>query len=145
MDLDAGRIPVSALKGMSGLTSFKWMGTPPLTNRDQEDGIWITLAKCCPYLNTTEAVDRDKPYETFLKETDDPAYQRPTRNPNVHMLHSTLLVTLWQVLFIQGFEIIFIQTKAFNVGNFLQRSAMCENAHRKVSQPRSKRLALMCT
>ena len=45
MNLDAERIPVSALKGMSGLTSFKWMGTPPLTNRDQEDGIWITLAK----------------------------------------------------------------------------------------------------
>ena len=74
MDLDAECIPVSALKGISGLTSFKWMGTPPHTNRGQEDGIWITLAKYCPYLNTIEAVDRDKPYETFLEETDDPAY-----------------------------------------------------------------------
>lgn len=89
MDLDAERILVSALKGMSGLTSFKWSRTPPLINRDQEDDIWITLVQYCPYLNSIDVVDGKKPYEIRpLQETDDPAYQRPSYNPNVCCINS---------------------------------------------------------
>jgi hypothetical protein len=88
MDLDAERILVSALKGMSGLTSFKWTRTPPLINPNQEDDIWITLANYCPSLNILDVFDREKPYEMVLEETDDPAYQRPSRNPNVRRINS---------------------------------------------------------
>ena len=84
MDLEAERMLVSALKGMSGLTSFQWQRTPPLINPTQEDDIWITLAKYCPSLDSIDVFDREKPYEPILEERDDPAYQRPTRNPNVH-------------------------------------------------------------
>ena len=85
MDLEAERMLVSALKGMSGLTSFQWHRTPPLINPTQEDDIWITLAKYCPSLDSIDVFDRGKPYEfdLMLGERDDPAYQRPTRNPNV--------------------------------------------------------------
>jgi hypothetical protein len=60
-DLDAERVLVAALKGMSGLTSFRWSRTPPLINADQEDDIWITIAKCCPSLNTINVISREKP------------------------------------------------------------------------------------
>jgi hypothetical protein len=90
-DLDAERVLVAALRGMSGLTSFRWSRTPPLVNADQEDDIWITIAKCCPSLNTIDVIDREKPYEPVLEETDDPAYQRPTRNPNVRLIQCPML------------------------------------------------------
>ena len=89
-DLEAERMLVSALKGMSGLTSFLWQRTPPLINPTQEDDIWITLAKYCPSLNSVDVYDREKPYEPVLEERDDPAYQRPTRNPNVCPVNSTV-------------------------------------------------------
>ena len=83
MDLEAEHMLVSALKGMSGLTSFQWHRTPPLINPTQEDDIWITLRKYCPSLDSIDVFDREKPYEHILEERDDPAYQRPTHNPNV--------------------------------------------------------------
>ena len=91
MDLKAERLLVSALKGMSGLTSFRWQCTPPLINPTQEDDIWITLAKYCPSLNSIDVFDREKPYEPILEERDDPAYQRPTRNPNVCPVNLTVV------------------------------------------------------
>lgn len=113
MDLDAERILVSALKGMSGLTSFRWSRTPPLINRNREDDVWITLANYCPSLIAIDVIDREKPYKTLLELSDDPAYQRPSRNPNVCHINSVLLPTVTlinapSVLFIQKFEIIFI-------------------------------------
>jgi len=36
-DLDAERVLVAALKGRSGLTSFRWPRTLPLIDTDQED------------------------------------------------------------------------------------------------------------
>jgi len=91
-DLIAERILVAALKGMSGLTSFRWSHTPPLINPNQEDDIWVTIAKHCPSLNTIDVIDREKPYEPILEETDDPAYQRPTHNPNVCLLQSCYMI-----------------------------------------------------
>jgi hypothetical protein len=91
MDLEAERMLVSALKGMSGLTSFQWKRTPPLINPTQEDDVWITLAKYCPSLSSIEVFDLEKPYEPILEERDDPAYQRPTRNPNVCPVDSAVL------------------------------------------------------
>lgn len=88
MDLEAERVLVSALKGMSGLTSFQWKRTPPLINPTQEDDIWITLAKYCPSLNSIDVID---PYKSSYAEEDDPAYQRPTLNPNVCPFNSTVL------------------------------------------------------
>lgn len=82
-DLDAERDLVSALNGMSGLVSFRWRRTPPLINPDEEDDIWMTLAKCCPTLDSIDILDREKPFDPALEETDDPAYQRPTLNSNV--------------------------------------------------------------
>ena len=89
MDLEAERVLVSALKGMSGLTSFEWKRTPPLINPTQEDDIWITLAKYCPSLNSIDVFDRYK--SSDAAEDDDPAYQRPTLNPNVCPFNSTVL------------------------------------------------------
>jgi hypothetical protein len=88
-DLEAERMLVSALKGMIGLTSFEWKRTPPLINPTQEDDIWITLAKYCPSLNSVDVFDLVKPFEPILDERDDPAYQRPTRNPNVCPVNPT--------------------------------------------------------
>ena len=79
IDLDAERILVSALKGMSGLTSFQWTRNPPLINHNREDDIWITLANHCPSLNVIDVIDRERPYKPLLED----AYQRPSRNPNV--------------------------------------------------------------
>ncbi|KAF8805754.1 hypothetical protein BYT27DRAFT_7257988 [Phlegmacium glaucopus] len=104
MDLDSERILVSALKGMSNLTSFQWTRTPPLINRIREDDIWITLAKYCPSLNVIDVVDREKPYEPVLQDTDDPAYQRPSFNPNFYLFKD-----------LKSFS---FRTEAFNVGNF---------------------------
>lgn len=85
VDLDAERSLVSALKAMSGLTSFQWTRTPPLIDPDQEDDVWATLAKCCPALSSIDVVDREKPFNRALN--DDPAYQRPTFKPNVRLIH----------------------------------------------------------
>ena len=90
-DLEAERMLVSALKGMSGLTSFQWTRTPPLINPNQEDDIWITLVKYCPSLNSIDVFDREKPYDHVLEERDDRAYQRPTLNPNVRRSNSIVL------------------------------------------------------
>ncbi|KAF8801833.1 hypothetical protein BYT27DRAFT_7197718 [Phlegmacium glaucopus] len=104
MDLDAERILVSALKGMSNLTSFRWTRTPPLINRNQEDDIWITFAKYCPSLNVIDVIDRERPFEPMLDDTDDPAYQRPSHNPNFYLFNN-----------LKSFS---FRTEAFNVGNF---------------------------
>ena len=115
MDLKAERTLVSALKGMSGLTSFQWHRTPPLINPAQEDDIWITLVKYCPSLNSIDLFDCDKPYEPILEERDDPAYQRPTRNPNVcpdnfnSFIKLQISSDISSVLFIPGFEIICVE------------------------------------
>ena len=113
IDLDAERILVSALRGMSGLTSFKWTRTPPLINPNQEADIWITLANYCPSLNSLHVLDREKPYEPVLEEIDDPAYQRPSRNPNVRCINSIPNITsnIASVLFVQRFEVIFVQDR----------------------------------
>ena len=84
LQVDAERILVSAastLKGMFGLTAsaFRWTRTPPLINRNQEDYVWMMLANYCPSLNVIDVIDR----EPLLEESDEPAYQRPSHNPNV--------------------------------------------------------------
>lgn len=59
--LEAERVLVSALKGMSGLISFRWTRTPPLINPDQKDDIWMKLAKTCSALNSVDVSER--PFE----------------------------------------------------------------------------------
>ncbi|KAF8966504.1 hypothetical protein BDZ97DRAFT_1917604 [Flammula alnicola] len=103
-DLAAERILVSALKGMAGLTSFQWSRTPPLINPNAEADVWMVLAKYCPLLRSIDVVDREKPYEPLLEDTDDSAYQRPTRNPNFFLFRDLTSFLL--------------QTEAFNVGEF---------------------------
>lgn len=56
----------------------------------REDDIWVTLANYCPSLNVIDVIDREKPYEPLLEESDDPAY--PSRNPNVCHINSILLL-----------------------------------------------------
>ncbi|KAF8812095.1 hypothetical protein BYT27DRAFT_7183093 [Phlegmacium glaucopus] len=106
MDLDSERVLVSALKGMSNLTSFQWTRPlPPLINRNREDDIWITFAKYCPSLNVIDVIDRERPFGPMLEEIDDdPAYQRPSHNPNFYLFKD-----------LKSFS---FKTEAFNVGNF---------------------------
>ncbi len=91
-DLEAERDLVSALRGMSGLVSFRWVRTPPLINSDEEEDVWVALAKYCPALDSVDVRDREKPFDPSLEEDDldDPAYQRPTCNPNVSQFRYTL-------------------------------------------------------
>lgn len=120
MDLDAERILVSAIRGMSGLISFRWIRTPPLINRNREDDVWITLANYCPSLNVIDAIDCEKPYEPLLEESDDPAYQRPSHNPNVCHINSILLLLVmhphWQFYLFEDLKSSSFITEAFNVG-----------------------------
>ncbi len=89
-DLEAERDLVSALKGMSGLMSFRWVRTPPLINPDEEEDVWAALAKYCPTLDSIDVLDREKPFDMSLEEEDDAAYQRPTCNPNVCLIKYTV-------------------------------------------------------
>ncbi|KAF8805753.1 hypothetical protein BYT27DRAFT_6654581 [Phlegmacium glaucopus] len=106
MNLDSERVLVSALKGMSNLTSFQWTThIPPLINRNREDDIWITLAKYCPSLNVIDVIDREKRYhEPVLQGTFDPVYQRPSCNPNFYLFKD-----------LKSFS---FRTEGFDVSNF---------------------------
>lgn len=123
-DLNAERILVSALKGMSGLTSFQWTRTPPLINHDQEDDIWITLVKYCTSLNVIDVMDCAKPSRYALQQQDDPAYQRPVRNPNVCLIAVTQYnFTIYlgiprQFYLFRDLKSFLFSTEAFNVSNF---------------------------
>lgn len=89
-DLAAERIFVSALKNMTGLTSFQWSRTPPLIDPKVEDDVWTILLKRCPDVREIKVLDGEKPHEFSWYDDmdDDPAYQRPSRNPIVSALDS---------------------------------------------------------
>lgn len=83
-DLGAERILISALKNMTGLTSFQWSRTPPLVDPKAEPDVWTTLVKSCPNLREVNVVDSEKPHEYSSDDDDDNVeYQRPSRNPAV--------------------------------------------------------------
>ena len=85
----------------------------------------------CPSLSVIDVIDHAKSCEPPLQESDDPAYQRPSRHPNV------LLVMHPQFYLLKDFKSFSFITKEFNVVNFLWSDIeqCAKNARRKVSEP----------